>query len=47
VGDPVVLPGLQVHLPNPLVLLPVQVMLPASQVSSFAGAPASQVLPVE
>jgi hypothetical protein len=47
VGDPVVLPVSQVHLPNPLVLLPVQVMLPASQVSGFAGAPSSQVLPVE
>jgi hypothetical protein len=47
VGDPVVLPVSQVHLLNPLVLRPVHVMLPASQVSGFAGAPVSQVLPVE
>ena len=35
-------------LPAPQVmLLPARVLLPASQVSGFAGAPASQVLPVE
>ena len=35
-------------LPTPQVmLLPARVLLPASQVSGFAGAPASQVLPVE
>ena len=50
--DPVLIPGSQV-LPAPQlrlsaqVLLPAQELLPASQVSGFAGAPASQVLPVE
>ena len=47
VGDSVLVPVSQV-LPAPQVpLLPAQVWLPASQVSGFAGAPASQVLPVE
>ena len=52
VRDPILIPGSQV-LPAPQLRLSAQVplpakdLLPASQVSGFAGAPASQVLPVE
>jgi hypothetical protein len=52
VRDPILIPGSQV-LPAPQLRLSAQVplpakdLLPASQVSGFAGSPASQVLPVE